>query len=112
MPEVLHTLTKAGGVRLVPKAGLVQFTFPSGWKGNLPITLTLTDPDINTTSIIRVEYTPQNNPSNKEALDDREFDNPTGQTVSVGDGTAQIRFYSPKAPVVGIKTFTYYIFEP
>ena len=46
MPEILHTLTKAGGVRLIPKAGIVPVIFTAGWRGSKPYPWVIIDEDI------------------------------------------------------------------
>ena len=61
MPEILHTLTKAGGVRLIPKAGIVPVIFTAGWYGSKPYPWVIIDEDITPTSIIPLEYTPRLN---------------------------------------------------
>ena len=112
MPEVLHTLTKPGGLRLIPKAGIFQVVFNSGWKGNLPYKATIADDAITVTSVIRAEYNPRQDLANKESSDDWEFDNIRVRMEPVVPGVALATFLSPKAPVVGQKTFTYYVYEP
>ena len=116
MPEILHTLTKAGGIRLIPKAGIVPVIFTAGWRGSKPYSWTITDQDITPTSIITLEYTPQLNTDQNgkilEAIDDWEFDAIQGRVLSVTAGTANIQLLAPKQRLVGMKTFTYYIYEP
>lgn len=116
MPEVLHTLTKSGGVRLVPKAGKVRVNFTSGWLGNKPYPWTIIDQDITPTSIITLEYTPQLNTDQNgkilEAADDWELDSIQGRVLNVAAGIANIQLLAPKQRLVGMKTFTYYIYEP
>lgn len=116
MPEILHTLTKAGGVRLIPKAGIVAVTFTKGWSGSKPYPWTITDDDITPTSIITLEYTPKLNTDQNgkilEAIDDWEFDAIQGRVLNAGFGIANIQLLAPKQRLVGMKTFTYYIYEP
>lgn len=112
MPEVLHTLTKPGGLRLIPKAGILQVVFNSGWKGNLPYMVPVADDAITVTSVIRAEYNPRQDLANKESSDDWEFDNIRVRIEPVVQGLGLATFLSPKAPVVGQKTFTYYVYEP
>ena len=116
MPEILHTLTKAGGLRLVPKAGIATVVFPSGWYGNKPFPWVISDSDITPTSIINVEYTPrltldQNNKI-LEAADDWEMDTIQVRVLNTAAGSADIQLLAPKQRLVGIKTITYYIYEP
>ena len=116
MPEVLHTLTKAGGVRLIPKAGRAVVVFPTVWNGNLPRVWSITDGAITPTSIITLEYTPRLSIDQYgkilEALDDWEFDSIQARALSTDVGTANIQLLAPKQRLVGAKTFTYYIYEP
>lgn len=116
MPEVLHTLTKPGGVRLVPKAGKVAVTFPTGWNGNKSFTWAIVDEDITPTSIIVLTYSPQlrtdGNGKIVEATDDWEFDDIKAIPAGVTTGLANISLLAPKQRLVGVKTFTYLIFEP
>ena len=116
MPEVLHTLTKPGGLRLVPKAGRTLVVFPTGWNGNKPFPWAILDSDITPTSIINVEYTPrltldQNNKI-LEAADDWEMDTIQVRVLNTAAGFADIQLLAPKQRLVGIKTITYYIYEP
>ena len=116
MPEILHTLTKAGGIRLIPKAGRAAVVFTSGWNGNKPYSWTITDEAITPTSIITLEYTPQLNTDQNgkilEAVDDWEFDTIQGRVLNTALGVANIQLLAPKQRLVGMKTFTYYIYEP
>jgi hypothetical protein len=116
MPEVLHTLTKPGGLRLVPKAGRTLVVFPTGWNGNKPFPWAILDSDITPTSIINVEYTPRltldKNNKILEAADDWEMDTIQVRVLNTVAGSADIQLLAPKQRLVGIKTITYYIYEP
>lgn len=116
MPEILHTLTKAGGVRLIPKAGIVPVIFTAGWYGSKPYPWVIIDEDITPTSIITLEYTPRLNTDQDgkifEAADDWEFDTIQGRVLNTALGVANIQLLAPKQRLVGMKTFTYYIYEP